>query len=231
MTLVAKVTPEGATDKTVTWSSSNDRVATVDANGKVKAVGNGEAKITAKAGDKTATCKVLVSTLASGVTLDKTELTLKIEDSPVTLVAKVTPASTSDKTVTWRSSNEKVATVDSNGKITPVGLGETKITAEANGYTATCTVKVIELVSSITLDKTDLSLNACLPTATLTATVKSDPSYVKGVSWSSGDKKVATVDANGKVTAVGSGTTTSLPPARSLSPRAVWPSARLPSVW
>ena len=208
VTLVAKVTPEGATDKTVTWSSSNDRVATVDANGKVKAVGNGEAKITAKAGDKTATCKVLVSTLASGVTLDKTELTLKIEDSPVTLVAKVTPASTSDKTVTWRSSNEKVATVDSNGKITPVGLGETKITAEANGYTATCTVKVIELVSSITLDKTDLSLNACLPTATLTATVKSDPSYVKGVSWSSGDKKVATVDANGKVTAVGSGTTT-----------------------
>ena len=208
VTLVAKVTPEGATDKTVTWSSSNDRVATVDANGKVKAVGNGEAKITAKAGDKTATCKVLVSTLASGVTLDKTELTLKIEDSPVTLVAKVTPASTSDKTVTWRSSNEKVATVDSNGKITPVGLGETKITAEANGYTATCTVKVIELVSSITLDKTDLSLNACLPTATLTATVKSDPSYVKGVSWSSGDQKVATVDANGKVTAVGSGTTT-----------------------
>ena len=209
VTLVAKVTPEGATDKTVTWSSSNDRVATVDANGKVKAVGNGEAKITAKAGDKTATCKVLVSTLASGVTLDKTELTLKIEDSPVTLTAKVTPASTSDKSVTWRSSNEKVATVDSNGKITPVGLGETKITAEANGYTATCTVKVIELVSSITLDKTELSLNAsCLPTATLTATVKSDPSYVKGVSWSSGDKKVATVDANGKVTAVGSGTTT-----------------------
>ena len=209
VTLVAKVTPEGATDKTVTWSSSNDRVATVDANGKVKAVGNGEAKITAKAGDKTATCKVLVSTLASGVTLDRTELSMKVGDSPVTLVAKVTPASTSDKTVTWRSSNEKVATVDSNGKITPVGLGETKITAEANGYTATCTVKVIELVSSITLDKTELSLNAsCLPTATLTATVKSDPSYVKGVSWSSGDKKVATVDANGKVTAVGSGTTT-----------------------
>ena len=112
-----------------------------------------------------------------------------------------------------------MATVDSNGKITPVGLGETKITAEANGYTATCTVKVIELVSSITLDKTDLSLNACLPTATLTATVKSDPSYVKGVSWSSGDKKVAPRRI------------TSLPPARSLSPRVVWPSARLPSVW
>ena len=159
VTLVAKVTPEGATDKTVTWSSSNEKVATVDANGKVKAVGNGEATITAKAGDKTATCKVLVSTLASGVTLDKTELTLKIEDSPVTLVAKVTPASTSDKTVTWRSSNEKVATVDSNGKITPVGLGETKITAEANGYTATCKVTVAE--GGVELSKATVGMVIC----------------------------------------------------------------------
>jgi len=142
VTLVAKVTPEGATDKTVTWSSSNDRVATVDANGKVKAVGNGKATITAKAGDKTANCKVTVSTLASGITLDRTELSMKVGDSPVTLVAKVTPASTSDKTVTWRSSNEKVATVDSNGKVTPIGNGETTITAEANGYTATCKLSV-----------------------------------------------------------------------------------------
>ena len=142
VTLVAKVTPEGATDKTVTWSSSNDRVATVDANGKVKAVGNGEAKITAKAGDKTATCKVLVSTLASGVTLDRTELSMKVGDSPVTLVAKVTPDDATDKTVTWRSSNEKVATVDANGKVTAVGNGEATITATAGGKTATCKLSV-----------------------------------------------------------------------------------------
>ena len=68
VTLVAKVTPEGATDKTVTWSSSNDRVATVDANGKVKAVGNGTATITATAGGKTATCKLSVG---YGVALSK----------------------------------------------------------------------------------------------------------------------------------------------------------------
>lgn len=142
VTLVAKVTPEGATDKTVTWSSSNDRVATVDANGKVKAVGNGEAKITAKAGDKTATCKVLVSTLASGITLDRTELSMKVGDSPVTLVAKVTPDDATDKTVTWRSSNEKVATVDANGKVTAVGNGEATITATAGGKTATCKLSV-----------------------------------------------------------------------------------------
>ena len=208
VTLVAKVTPEGATDKTVTWSSSNDRVATVDANGKVKAVGNGEAKITAKAGDKTATCKVLVSTLASGVTLDKTELTLKIEDSPVTLVAKVTPASTSDKSVTWRSSNEKVATVDSNGKVTPIGNGEATITAEANGYTATCTVKVTTAVSGITLDKTELSMKVGDSPVTLVAKVTPEGATDKTVTWSSSNVKVATVDANGKVTAVGNGEAT-----------------------
>ena len=208
VTLVAKVIPEGATDKTVTWSSSNDRVATVDANGKVKAVGNGEAKITAKAGDKTATCKVLVSTLASGVTLDRTELSMKVGDSPVTLVAKVTPASTSDKSVTWRSSNEKVATVDSNGKVTPIGNGEATITAEANGYTATCTVKVTTAVSGITLDKTELLMKVGDSPVTLVAKVTPDDATDKTVTWSSSNVKVATVDANGKVTAVGNGEAT-----------------------
>ena len=208
VTLVAKVTPEGATDKTVTWSSSNDRVATVDANGKVKAVGNGEAKITAKAGDKTATCKVLVSTLASGITLDRTELSMKVGDSPVTLVAKVTPASTSDKSVTWRSSNEKVATVDSNGKVTPIGNGEATITAEANGYTATCTVKVTTAVSGITLDKSELLMKVGDNPVTLVAKVTPDDATDKTVTWSSSNVKVATVDANGKVTAVGNGEAT-----------------------
>ena len=208
VTLVAKVIPEGATDKTVTWSSSNDRVATVDANGKVKAVGNGEAKITAKAGDKTATCKVLVSTLASGVTLDRTELSMKVGDSPVTLVAKVTPASTSDKSVTWRSSNEKVATVDSNGKVTPIGNGEATITAEANGYTATCTVKVTTAVSGITLDKSELSMKVGDNPVTLVAKVTPDDATDKTVTWRSSNEKVATVDANGKVTAVGNGEAT-----------------------
>ena len=105
-TLTATVAPEYASDKTVFWLTSNEKVATVDDNGKVKAVGSGEAKITATAGGKYASCTVKVTVLVTGITLDETELDLTVDDDPVTLVAKVTPEGATDKTVTWSSSNE-----------------------------------------------------------------------------------------------------------------------------
>ena len=142
VTLVAKVTPASTSDKTVTWRSSNEKVATVDSNGKVTPIGNGEAKITAEANGYTATCTVKVTTAVSGITLDKSELSMKVGDNPVTLVAKVTPDDATDKTVTWSSSNVKVATVDANGKVTAVGNGEATITATAGGKTATCKLSV-----------------------------------------------------------------------------------------
>jgi hypothetical protein len=141
-TLMATVAPEYASDKTVFWLTSNEKVATVDDNGKVTAVGSGEAKITATAGGKYASCTVKVTVLVTGITLDKTELDMTIDDEPVTLVAKVTPEGATDKTVTWSSSNEKVATVDANGKVTPVGNGTATITATAGGKTATCELSV-----------------------------------------------------------------------------------------
>jgi len=141
-TLTATVAPEYASDKTVFWLTSNEKVATVDDNGKVTAVGSGEAKITATAGGKYASCTVKVTVLVTGITLDKTELDMTIDDEPVTLVAKVTPEGATDKTVTWSSSNEKVATVDANGKVTPVGNGTATITATAGGKTATCELSV-----------------------------------------------------------------------------------------
>ena len=141
-TLMATVAPEYASDKTVFWLTSNEKVATVDDNGKVTAVGSGEAKITATAGGKYASCTVKVTVLVTGITLDKTELDMTIDDEPVTLTAKVTPEGATDKTVTWSSSNEKVATVDANGKVTPVGNGTATITATAGGKTATCELSV-----------------------------------------------------------------------------------------
>jgi hypothetical protein len=108
----------------------------------VTPIGNGEATITAEANGYTATCTVKVTTAVSGITLDKSELLMKVGDNPVTLVAKVTPDDATDKTVTWRSSNEKVATVDANGKVTAVGNGEATITATAGGKTATCKLSV-----------------------------------------------------------------------------------------
>ena len=141
-TLMATVAPEYASDKTVFWLTSNEKVATVDDNGKVKAVGSGEAKITATAGGKYASCTVKVTVLVAGITLDKTELSMRVGDNPVTLVAKVTPEGATDKTVTWSSSNDRVATVDANGKVTPVGNGTATITATAGGKTATCKLSV-----------------------------------------------------------------------------------------
>ena len=117
-TITATVKPDDATDKTVTWTSSDPSVATVD-GGKIEAVKEGTATVTAKAGDKTATCKVTVDKkviAVESVELDKTEVELTEGDS-VTLTATVKPDDATDKTVTWTSSDPAVATVD-GGKIT-----------------------------------------------------------------------------------------------------------------
>ena len=204
-TLMATVAPEYASDKTVFWLTSNEKVATVDDNGKVTAVGSGEAKITATAGGKYASCTVKVTVLVAGITLDETELDLTVDDDPVTLVAKVTPEGATDKTVTWSSSNDRVATVDANGKVTAVGNGEATITAKAGDKTATCTVKVTVFATGITLDKTNLTMEVVDAPVKLTAKVTPDGAIDGAVTWSSDKTDVATVDANGNVTAVGNG--------------------------
>ena len=141
-TLSATVKPDNATDKTVTWTSSNTSVATVD-GGKVTAVAPGTATITAKAGDKTATCAVTVEKKVvpvTSLTLDRTTLTMTEGDTQ-TLTATVKPDDATDKTVTWTSSNTSVATVD-GGKVTAVAPGTATITAKAGDKTATCAVTV-----------------------------------------------------------------------------------------
>ena len=142
-TLVANVRPDDATDKTVTWSTSDASVATV-ADGVVTALAAGTATITAKAGDKEATCVVTVEKkviAVSGIALDQTAATLT-EGETLTLKATVSPDDATDKTVTWTSSNESVATVDNNGVVTAVAAGTATITATAGDYSATCVVTV-----------------------------------------------------------------------------------------
>lgn len=227
VTLIAMVSPDNATDKTVTWSSSNPAVATVNEGGKVTAVAAGEAVITAKAGEKTAACKVIVNAMpapqpqpqpqpqpeppvpvgVSSIVLDQTNLILQL-GSGVTLVATVGPENAVDKTVTWESSNPAVATVDENGRVTTVGIGEAVITAKAGEKSATCKVTVNAVpVSSISLDKTELELKIG-ESYTLVATVGPGNATDKTVTWSSSDTTIATVDASGKVTAVRAGRAT-----------------------
>ena len=128
-TLIATVLPENATDKSVTWTSSDTNVATVE-NGKVTAVdvGNATIIVITSDGGKTATCAVTVvePIHVESVTLDKHDLSLARGDNDY-LTATISPADATDQSVSWASDNETVATVE-NGTITAVGLGEATIT-------------------------------------------------------------------------------------------------------
>ena len=215
-TLEAKVEPSDATNKNVTWSSSNPEVATVD-NGVVTAVSAGEAiiTVTTEDGAKTATCKVTVNAPqtvpVTGVTLDKAELTLE-KGSTGTLKATVEPQNATNNTVTWSSSNEEVATVDQHGTVTAVRAGTATITVttEDGGKTATCKVTVnapqTVPVTGVTLDKAELTLEKG-STGTLEAKVEPSDATNKNVTWSSSNPEFATV-ANGTVTAVSAGEAT-----------------------
>ena len=146
-TLTAIVAPSTATNKAVSWKSSNTAAATVSDDGTVKAVGAGNATITVttKDGSKTAECKVTVkaATVAvTSVTLDESELKLKVGKT-YTLTATVAPSTATNKAVSWKTSNDKVATVE-NGKVTAVAAGKATITVTTSdgGKTAKCSVIV-----------------------------------------------------------------------------------------
>ena len=202
-TITATVNPDNATDKSVTWGSSDVSVATV-ADGRVTAKKSGTAIITAKSGSCIAECTVNISVDVESVTLDKTTLSLTVGET-ATLTATVKPDDATDKNVTWTSSDESVAKV-ADGKVTAVKSGKATITAKCEDKTAECAVTVTVPTGSVTLDKTSLSL-AVGETAQLTATVKPDDATDKTVVWTSSDESVAEV-INGKVTALKSGTTT-----------------------
>ncbi|MDE6724549.1 MAG: Ig-like domain-containing protein, partial [Ruminiclostridium sp.] len=139
---------------------------------------------------------------ATGVTLNKDTLALEKGDT-FTLEATVDPENSTDKVV-WSSDNEDVATVDENGEVTAVDGGTATITATAGDVSAECEITVTVPVTSVTLNKNELSLEKG-ESATLTATVIPDDADDKTVTWTSSATAVATVDENGKVTAVGGG--------------------------
>ena len=202
VTLKATVYPSSLTDKTVTWKSSDTKIATVSTAGKVKGVKAGTATITctSKATGLTATCTVTVGY----VKLDKTEVNLE-KDKTLTLTATVYPSSLTDKTVTWKSSDTKIATVSTAGKVKGVKAGTATITAtsKATGLTATCKVTV----GYVKLDKTEAVVEKG-KTMTLKATVYPSALSDKTVTWKSSDTKIATVSTAGKVKGVKAGTAT-----------------------
>ena len=144
VTLSALVQPYDTTDKTIVWTSSDPAVATVDSEGRVEARALGTAIITATCGDASFSCEVtVVPILAEYVLIDLTSLDLR-KGEHILLTATVFPEDTTDKTVVWTSSDQAVATVDSEGCVLAVGPGTATITATCGDASASCQITVFE---------------------------------------------------------------------------------------
>ena len=142
---------------------------------------------------------------ATSATLDKTMLTLN-KGSSTKLNLSVQPVDFTDE-VNWKSANTSVVTVAADGTVKAVGVGTTTIKVTVGNASASCKVTVVQPVTSISLNKASLSMEA-LSTYQLTATAYPNDAYDKSVKWESSDNSVATVSENGLVTAVGKGTAT-----------------------
>ena len=206
---------KAASKLTVGWTSSDESVATVDATGMVVAVSAGEADITASVTDSemSAVCKVTVKVAAKDITVPD-NLDVKLNDGNETTVeATVSPADATDVKVSYASTDEAVATVDKDGKVQILQPGECDITTtlmqDGEKVTEKTThVKAFYEVESITLDSNEGKLTVG-NSHTIKATVAPEEVAAETtIEWSSSNEKVATVDSNGKVTAVSSGNAT-----------------------
>ena len=206
---------KAASKLTVEWTSSDESVATVDATGMVVAVSAGEADITASVTDSemSAVCKVTVKVAAKDITVPD-NLDVKLNDGNETTVeATVSPADATDVKVSYASTDEAVATVDKDGRVQVLQPGECDITTtlmqDGEKVTEKTThVKAFYEVESITLDSNEGKLTVG-KSHTIKATVAPEEVAAETtIEWSSSNEKVATVDSNGKVTAVSSGNAT-----------------------
>ena len=209
--LKANVEPTTATFPQITWKSDNPAVATVDQFGLVRAVGVGTTYISAASDDNpfiVKKCKITSGIQATGVTLNATSVEL-YETATKMLVPTITPANATNKKVIWSSSDPSVASVNVDGVVTAVSQGTAVITCttQDSSRTAKCTVKVLKTIKSksVSLDSKSLTLNDGT-SATLTASIKPDNVSITSLNWRSTNKKVATVNENGVIKAVGPGT-------------------------
>lgn len=210
--IIATVLPSNATDREITWQSSNRSVATVN-NGVITGVGNGNAVITATSKNgKNASVKVTVIVPVESIRITG-EDRIKVGGT-TTYKAEIKPTYASDKKVIWTSSNSSVATIDKNGKITGKKAGTAKIIATTSGgMTASKTIILEEIeipVDSITLSPNTITLElGHKETATLSVIYLPNNAVGQSIkTWKSSNPSVAQVDSNGMVVAKGVGETT-----------------------
>lgn len=206
--ITADVLPASANNKVIEWSSSNENIATVDGQGLVTAVSQGNAIIFVKStdgSDITAQCNVKVLKRVSSISINETSATLA-ENETLQLSATVLPENADNRAVEWSSSDENIAIVDSNGLVTAVSQGDaviTVITTDGSLLTASCHITVVKLVSSIDLssDKVELEVGKY---ERLNATVNPSDATDKSVSWTSSDNEIVQVE-NGVIIAISDG--------------------------
>ncbi|MDR0872415.1 MAG: SUMF1/EgtB/PvdO family nonheme iron enzyme [Prevotellaceae bacterium] len=217
--LIANISPARVSYNNVTWASSKTAVATVDANGLVKAVAPDAKKlaadtaiitVTAKDGGKTAKCVVIVPVVdVESVILDKIELDTYVGEKGLQLTATIAPDTASFKTLKWKSSDTTIVAVDSiNGKLTAKKAGTTVITVTtSNGLTATCEITVAPYmaITSVALNKTSIEIKEG-ETELLSATVLPANASNPKITWSSDNSAVAAVSNSGLVLALTAGT-------------------------
>ena len=209
-TLKASVSPNNANNKKIKWTLSNKKVLSVNQKGKITAKHRGKAVVYARATDgskRYGKCIVTVKQPVKKITISKSNLTLKVGASK-TLSANAYPKNANNKKIKWTSSNKKVLIVNQNGKITAKHRGKAVVYARAtdgsNKYKR-CIITVKQPVKKISLSKSGLSLKVG-EKKKIKATVSPNNAENKKVKWTSSNKKVATVDSQGNITALKKGT-------------------------
>lgn len=201
--------------KYVSWKSSDPSVLRVLSNGKVVAVGQGEAVITASIGEATSSVTITVTgeqpgeSGLTGVSLDRYTLTIYAGEEAEQLTATLKPEGT-EATIRWTSSNQTAATVSQDGKVTPLSAGVTVVTAAAGDYRASCIVTVQPERVRVTGIRFDEPTHTLMmgSTVTLQPIIAPDDATVKNLTWVSSDEQTATVSRTGIVTALSVGETT-----------------------
>lgn len=212
--LEAAVTPDDYIGR-VSWESSDPSVLRVLSNGKVVAVGQGEAVITARVGECTSSVTITVTgeqpgeSGLTGVSLDRYTLTLYAGEEAEQLTATLKPEGT-EAAIHWTSSNQTAATVSQDGKVTPLAAGVTVVTAAAGDYRASCIVTVQPKRVRVTGIRFDEPTHTLMmgSTVTLQPIIAPDDATVKNLTWVSSDEQTATVSRTGIVTALSVGETT-----------------------
>ena len=209
----AKVYPINLPDKKITWKSSDDNIAKIDSGGNITAQNPSKATLTAMlySQKKSATATLSVRQPVTGIFMPTSTITLYTGGEGRLLQTEIFPKNATNQNITWKSKNTKIARVDENGRVKPVGVGMTEITAttEDGGFEAKCFVNVVNSyvdVQTLSVKNTDAMTIKVGDSVNAIVTVSPSNARNKTLKWSSDDTKIATVSQAGRIRGVSVGT-------------------------